>query len=331
MPPPTSAWQRYFLCVAYHGKHFVGFQRQPKSYGASVERLIHQAYDNFVGASNVREAYGSSRTDTGVHAFGNTLHVELRHCRQQNTELVLPPHSSQTVMKALNFYIDSPHLTVIDCQKVSTDFHARFSCTGRSYIYRVIVPLTGNYGRSLFDSETAWVFRRPGEALDVEAMRYAAKKLEGHHDFSTFRSAGCQAHSPEKHLAELSVHARRVPSGSQSMGSLAHAFEEYRLLGSPRTDLSNFQGGSVEPGAPLDADVVPEIVPAPTEVQEILIKARAPSFLYHQVRNLVGYLVAVGQRQECAHEVEEVIRSKCRDKSPYTAPARGLALAQVEY
>jgi len=78
------------------------------------------------------------------------------------------------------------------------DWHARFSCVGRSYIYRIAnrrAPLT-------FDRGLMWRVIQP---LDADAMHAAAQILVGLHDFTTFRSAHCQAHSPVKTLDRLAV------------------------------------------------------------------------------------------------------------------------------
>jgi tRNA pseudouridine38-40 synthase len=81
---------------------------------------------------------------------------------------------------------------------VADDWHARFSCIGRSYLYRIAnrrAPLT-------LEANRAWQVHQP---LDAEAMHRAAQALVGLHDFTTFRSAHCQAQSAIKTLDSLSV------------------------------------------------------------------------------------------------------------------------------
>jgi tRNA pseudouridine38-40 synthase len=87
---------------------------------------------------------------------------------------------------------------VLETRVVEADFHARFSARARHYRYRIInrrAPLTLDLGR-------AWLVPH---ALDVEAMHEAARRLIGKHDFSSFRSALCQAKSPMKTLDHLAV------------------------------------------------------------------------------------------------------------------------------
>ena len=89
-------------------------------------------------------------------------------------------------------------IAVLACEEVANDWHARFSCLGRDYRYRIVnrrAPLALAAGR-------AWQIARP---LDPDAMNDAAQVLVGHHDFTTFRSAHCQALSPLKTLDTLTV------------------------------------------------------------------------------------------------------------------------------
>jgi tRNA pseudouridine38-40 synthase len=91
-------------------------------------------------------------------------------------------------------------IAIIDCAEAAADFHARFSCTGRAYQYRLLcrrAPLT-------FQRGLVWRRQRP---LDIDAMQAAAAHLVGRHDFTTFRHVHCQASSPVKTLDRLDVRA----------------------------------------------------------------------------------------------------------------------------
>ena len=113
------------------------------------------------------------------------------------------PQSPHAVRGALNDHLrrgnEGPRrITVLSAEEVSEDFHARFSATGRSYVYRIVnrvAPLA-------IDRDRAWHVLRP---LDAEAMHAAAQRLIGKHDFTTFRSVQCQALSPVKTLDVLAV------------------------------------------------------------------------------------------------------------------------------
>ncbi|NKB54623.1 MAG: tRNA pseudouridine(38-40) synthase TruA, partial [Rhizobiaceae bacterium] len=109
------------------------------------------------------------------------------------------------LMEALNAHLREAGETIaiIDCDGCSDEFHARFSATGRRYVYRIMsrrAPLTVERGR-------AWNVK---VSLDVEAMHQAAQLLIGEHDFTTFRSTECQAKSPVKTLDTLDVSVRKT-------------------------------------------------------------------------------------------------------------------------
>jgi tRNA pseudouridine38-40 synthase len=102
------------------------------------------------------------------------------------------------LMEALNAHLRPAPVAILDCSVVSGEWHARFSCLGRRYEYRIVnrrAPLT-------FETGLAWRIARP---LDAEAMQTAAQRLTGKHDFTTFRSAHCQSASPVKTLDRLDV------------------------------------------------------------------------------------------------------------------------------
>ena len=104
----------------------------------------------------------------------------------------------QNAMEALNAQLRPAPVAVLACETVADDWHARFSCIGRAYEYRIVnrrAPLTWDKGLS-------WQFAKP---LDAEAMHGAAQALVGRHDFTTFRSVHCQAESPVKTLDRISV------------------------------------------------------------------------------------------------------------------------------
>ena len=102
------------------------------------------------------------------------------------------------LMEALNARLRPAPVAILAAAAVANDWHARFSCTGRAYLYRIVnrrAPLTLDAGR-------AWRIAPP---LDAEAMHEAAQALVGRHDFTTFRSVHCQAESPVKTLDRLVV------------------------------------------------------------------------------------------------------------------------------
>ncbi len=180
---------RFRLTVEYDGRPFMGWQRQ--AHGPSVQQAIEQAVTLVTGESATVHAAG--RTDAGVHATGMVAHVDI-------AKSIAPFR----LMEALNALMRPAPVAILACEVVSDDWHARFSCIGRRYIYRIVdrrAPLA-------LDAGKAW---RVAPPLDVGAMHDAAQRLVGLHDFTTFRSAHCQSASPLKTLDRLGV--RRVADG----------------------------------------------------------------------------------------------------------------------
>jgi tRNA pseudouridine38-40 synthase len=100
--------------------------------------------------------------------------------------------------EGLNALVRPHPISVLGVEKVADDWHARFSCTGRRYRYRML----SRRAPPAIDAGRVWHIAVP---LDVEAMREAAAHLLGRHDFTTFRSAHCQSDSPVKTLDRLEV------------------------------------------------------------------------------------------------------------------------------
>jgi tRNA pseudouridine38-40 synthase len=174
---------RWKLTIEYDGTPFVGWQRQDN--GASVQAAVEQAILKLTGESVTIAAAG--RTDAGVHAYGQVAHADIAKA-----------FAADKMRDALNAHLRPHPVAVLSADIVPDDFHARFGATARHYLYRIVnrrAPLT-------FDTGKAWQVQA---ALDVDAMHAAAQRLVGHHDFTTFRAAECQAKSPVKTLDRLDV------------------------------------------------------------------------------------------------------------------------------
>ncbi|MDE8651962.1 tRNA pseudouridine(38-40) synthase TruA [Novosphingobium album (ex Liu et al. 2023)] len=174
---------RFALTLEFDGGPFMGLQRQP--HGPSVQQAVEDAAFAITGARAIMHAAG--RTDAGVHALAMRAHLD-----------IAKPLTAFRLMEALNARLRPAPVAVIACEAVADDWHARFSCTGRAYLYRIAnrrAPLALERGR-------AWHVPQP---LDAQAMHRAARALVGRHDFTTFRSAHCQAQSPLKTLDRLDV------------------------------------------------------------------------------------------------------------------------------
>jgi len=174
---------RYKLIVEYDGSPYVGWQRQDN--GPSVQQSLERAVAAFAGEP--ARAFAAGRTDAGVHALRQTVHVDIdRAC---------PP---LTVQKAVNFHLRGEPISVLEAREVDPSFHARFSAISRTYLYRIL----DRPAPPSLDRLRVWHVPR---RLDDAAMSRSARPLVGRHDFTTFRSSRCQASSPVKTLDRLEV------------------------------------------------------------------------------------------------------------------------------
>ena len=174
---------RYKLIIEYDGTPYCGWQYQDN--GPSVQGALENAVKAMTG-DNVR-VNGAGRTDAGVHALGQVAHFD--RAKDRDTD---------TVRDALNAHLRPQPVAVLAAEKVADDFSARFSAVKRHYLYRIV----NRRGELALDRDRVW---RIARLLDAAAMHAAAQRLVGNHDFTTFRSAECQAKSPVKTLDRLDV------------------------------------------------------------------------------------------------------------------------------
>jgi len=169
---------RYRLLVEYDGRPYRGYQAQADL--PSVQESIERAVTAFCGQQVRLQAAG--RTDTGVHATGQVVHVELEK-----------DWKPEVVRDALNAHLVPEPISILDVDVPGGDWHARFSAVERRYLYRIV----NRKAPPALDQGRVWHVKKP---LDVAAMHEAAQALVGQHDFTTFRDAQCQSKSPVKTL-----------------------------------------------------------------------------------------------------------------------------------
>jgi tRNA pseudouridine38-40 synthase len=174
---------RWKLTIEYDGGPFMGWQRQ--DHGPSVQQALEEALARMTGEQAAVTAAG--RTDAGVHALAMSAHVDIAR--------EVTPHR---LREGLNALVRPQPVSVLEVAAVADDWHARFSCLGRRYRYRIL----SRRAPPALDSGRVWHIAVP---LDSEAMRAGAAQLIGRHDFTTFRSAHCQSDSPVKTLDRLDV------------------------------------------------------------------------------------------------------------------------------
>jgi tRNA pseudouridine38-40 synthase len=174
---------RYKLIIEYDGTPFSGWQIQDNA--LTVQGALETAVKAICG-EDVR-VNGAGRTDAGVHALAQVAHCDI-------AKHFVPGRFRD----GLNAHLRPHPIGVLSAEIVPDNFEARFSATKRHYLYRI----TNSRANLALDIKRSW---RVPRRLDTDAMREAAQRLLGKHDFTTFRDTECQAKSPEKTLDQLDV------------------------------------------------------------------------------------------------------------------------------
>jgi tRNA pseudouridine38-40 synthase len=174
---------RYKLIIEYDGTPFSGWQIQDNA--LTVQGALETAGKAICG-EDVR-VNGAGRTDAGVHALAQVAHCDI-------AKHFVPGRFRD----GLNAHLRPHPIGVLSAEIVPDNFEARFSATKRHYLYRI----TNSRANLALDIKRSW---RVPRRLDTDAMREAAQRLLGKHDFTTFRDTECQAKSPEKTLDQLDV------------------------------------------------------------------------------------------------------------------------------
>jgi tRNA pseudouridine38-40 synthase len=174
---------RWRLTVEFDGRPFMGWQRQ--DHGPSVQQRLEEAIHRMT--AELTAVHAAGRTDAGVHALAMAAHVDIAKTLTQHR-----------LREGLNALVRPEPISVTEVQPVNDDWHARFSCIGRKYLYRIL----NRRAPPALDRGRVWHIAVP---LDVEATAEGAAMLVGRHDFTTFRSVHCQSDSPVKTLDRLDV------------------------------------------------------------------------------------------------------------------------------
>lgn len=175
---------RIALAVEYDGSHYSGWQRQSSPELATVQSTLESALSQI--ANQTVSTVCAGRTDTGVHATCQIIHFDSNIDRGEKAWI-----------QGVNSLLPSS-VRVVWSKVVDGEFHARFSATGRRYLY---VMHSSRSASALLAGKLCHI----KQALDVNSMHKAAQFLLGEQDFSTFRAAGCQSKTPMREVFKASV------------------------------------------------------------------------------------------------------------------------------
>jgi tRNA pseudouridine38-40 synthase len=181
------------LTLAYDGTNYFGWQRQPSH--PTVQAALEKALAETTGEDIVR-AYASSRTDTGVHALGQSAVFRTNRWKA----------SADSIPFALNTKLP-PDIVAREAVEVPLDFHPLRESTGKRYRYQVYCSRKADP----INARTHWWVRR---RMKLEPMRRASAFLVGEHDFLSFQSAGSPRQSTIRTVRTLTVSERPHMDGT---------------------------------------------------------------------------------------------------------------------
>ena len=240
------------LTIEYHGLPYCGWQYQKNE--KTVQGEIEKAIFKFSGEKKTIQ--GAGRTDAGVHALAQCANFELEK-----------KFDEYQILNGINFHLGTEKIRITKVENVDQEFNARFTAKSKVYNYQVF----NSQAPSVIEDDFSIHIRQP---LDIDSMQNAVKLFLGKHDFSSFRSQGCQANKPLRTIDDALIEVKG---------------------------------------------------------KKIIFIFKAQSFLYQQIRIMVGSLLEVGLKNKNINWIKELIDAKDRSLAGPTVPARGLTLVKIEY
>ncbi len=170
------------LILEYDGTEYAGWQRQDNA--VTVQQVLEEALHRLTGEDI--SVIASSRTDSGVHARGQTVNF--------HTSSRIPPEKYSFALNALL----PPDIRVVSSERVPDDFHSRYWAKGKKYKYCMVV---GPHGTAIGHRYYAHIT----PPLDIEAMERSCRHFIGTHDFAAFRSTGSPVKSTVRTIFEAEL------------------------------------------------------------------------------------------------------------------------------
>ena len=174
----------YQIIIEYDGTNFLGWQKQKK--GRTIQAYIEKTLKKVLNKKI--NLIGSGRTDKGVHAVAQSANFFTKNEIKKKNKFLL----------SMNFFLNKTGISLIKICKKKLDFHSRFNAKMRTYTYLI----SNREGGLVLNKNRAWQIRR---RLNHRSMQSACNLLRGKKDFSTFRSASCNARSPIKTIEQAKV------------------------------------------------------------------------------------------------------------------------------
>jgi tRNA pseudouridine38-40 synthase len=259
------------LQLEYNGSNFFGFQKQ--AYCSTIQTELEQAISKF--ANQDIQVITAGRTDTGVHAINQVVNFTTSAKRELHGWV-----------RGVNALLPDD-IAIKKAAVVPDKFNARFDAVSRTYFYYLCIRAAR---LGILNRQVGWCFTK----LDVEKMQKACAILHGHHDFTSFRAADCQANTAIRNMLSCGLQ-----------------IEKNNIYADINT--------------PLESDVSFD------KSLMLRFEFTANAFLYHMVRNLVGALIYVGKGKLSVTGFKDLLLAKNRTLAPPTFMPDGLYLASVNY
>lgn len=266
---------RYRAVISYYGKDYVGWQRQLN--GLSVQEVLEKALTKVFGIET--SATASGRTDAGVHAEGQVVHFD--------ADTAIP---TEKIPFAVNTYLPDD-VSMLYCEETTPDFNARFSAKRKTYCYKLYLS---KHKRPMYENTHEHIV----VPLDLDAIKEAAKLIEGEHDFKCFEATGSVIKNTIRTIYSIDINVNKLP-GVQSLNK------------------DDKNDNLIESNNAMDC--------------EITISITGNGFLYNMVRIIAGTLVYVGLHKLNLDDIKDILESGDRKKAGKTLSAKGLHLISVVY
>lgn len=299
--------RRIKLTVAYDGTNYCGFQLQPSL--PTIEGELNRALSELTHEEvNV---IGASRTDSGVHAYGNVAVFD--------TQSSIP--ADRFPLAIASFL--PPDIRVTEGTEVPSDWHPRKCDCIKTYEYVFDCGRIEDPKQRLYASFST---RIP----DVRLMQEAAAYLVGEHDFTSFANPSSQVlkegGSAVRTIYSIDVYSNVVnaPYALHNKKSEAHGLNQEYNDTSLTTLGVNKSNDISAAGYTLDSL-------HPPHNMTVTIRITGNGFLYNMVRIIAGTLMNVGTGLWTAERVAKALEEQDRTKAGPTAEARGLTLMSIRY
>ncbi len=175
---------RYQAIIEYDGTDLHGFQIQKKD--NTVQKLLQYTISKIL--KEKIKIIGSGRTDSGVHAWGQSAHFDTKK------KII----NIGKFIQSLNFFLNKKFISILEIKKTNLSFHARYSAKERIYEYIIL----NRFASPSIDTNKAWYIRKK---LDLNLMKKASQKLLGKKDFKTFQASNCYSITSIKTMKKINI------------------------------------------------------------------------------------------------------------------------------